>query len=668
MRVRRTVARAVAVAMALASGIVGDGSGAASEGEATALVNPEIRAVRLEPAPQIDGVLDDPAWQSAPEISGFTFERKASAEETRVRVGYDATHLYFALHCLDREPDRIRALQTKRNGSMGDDDTVTVGIDPLADRRTMFWFTVNTRGTQREEIPGGAAAKIEWRGDWTGDAKVGADGWTAEVAVPFEILRYPRGQQRFGLIFRRHLGRIDQESSWPPGTDYHTRDNEAFLVEVEAPRIRRRPLVMPYVLSGAGDDAHHSSGLDIKYTGENNVTGLFTLRPDFRTVEDVVDTVDFSYNERQLDDRRPFFAEGSGHFGDGRMFYSRSIGEVDTGLKLFGKIDRISFGALNATRFGHTNDAMVNVRQDLSRYSDWGFAMVNHRDDVLENSVAKFSYNWFRPKRVYSRNYGFNVYKSLTKGPGGDGMIYSFYADSWAGRDEIGWHVSVKQIDPDFESSLGYVPEKDLRGIDGWLDWSHEFKRGPLHSWGWELGYDQTWRLDGSLFHQALRPSAGVTFRNNTSASAGYEITNRPPYQDRITRLRYGWSIRDFYRSGSIGVRFGRQAGGDYRFLDVGQGFRINEKLSTRVGFESLRLDYRDQEDERRNQLVLTGIYDISPERGVVLRLVGRDGGTNLYAAYRQELRRGADIFLILGDPNAETTTHRLSLKVVNAY
>jgi hypothetical protein len=671
MRASRAAARVVLITMLMTGGTsrpLRGQSGSVETGTAPALVNPEIKAVTLEPPPKIDGALDDPAWQTAPEVTGLTHERNQPAEETRVRVGHDATHLYFAFRCLDREPGSIRALQTKRNGDMESDDTVIVGLNPLADRRTMYWFTVNARGTQQEEIPGGAAAKIEWRGDWRGAAKVDRDCWTAEMAIPFEILRYPRGQKRFGLLLRRHLGRIDQTSDWPPGTNYHTRDNMAFVVDLEAPHFRRRPLIMPYALTGAGQDAHYSTGLDLKYSGENNVTGLFTLRPDFRTVEDVIDTVDFSYNPRQLSDRRPFFAEGSGYFDDSRMFYSRSIGEVDTGLKLFGKIGSLGFGGMNATRFGHTTDSLMNLQYDFSRYSDGSFALAYHRGDGIGNSVARFSYHWFRPQRVSNRDFSVNVYKSLSQGAGGDGTYYSFSVDNWGGRDELGWHINLRQIDPDFEPALGYVPEKDLRSVGGWLDWSHEFKKGPLLSWDWNMEYDQTWRQDGSLFHHGISPGIGTTFRNNTRLGLGYDLSNRPPYRDRIANLNYRWNIRDFYRSGNVQYRFGRQAGGDYQFLNVGQGFRLSEKLSTRVGVEMLRLDYDRGEDDNRSQLVTTGIYEISPERGVVLRLVGSDEGFNAYAAYRQELRRGADIFFILGDPNARSFTRRASLKIVRAY
>jgi len=55
------------------------------------------------------------------------------------------------------------------------------------------------------KIPGGAAPKIEWRGDWKAATKATNKGWQAEMAISFRILRVPRGQKRFGIRFDRYL-------------------------------------------------------------------------------------------------------------------------------------------------------------------------------------------------------------------------------------------------------------------------------------------------------------------------------------------------------------------------------------------------------------------------------------------------------------------------------
>ena len=58
----------------------------------------------------------------------------------------------------------------------------------------------------------------------------------------------------------------------------------------------------------------------------------------------------------------------------------------------------------------------------------------------------------------------------------------------------------------------------------------------------------------------------------------------------------------------------------------------------------------------------------LGANRGIVMRLVDHSGSTNFYAAYRQEMRRGMDIFFVLGDPNAPSFTIQFLLKLVRTY
>ena len=64
-------------------------------------------------------------------------------------------------------------------------------------------------------------------------------------------------------------------------------------------------------------------------------------------------------------------------------------------------------------------------------------------------------------------------------------------------------------------------------------------------------------------------------------------------------------------------------------------------------------------------QVVGTTGWDISPERSVHCRMISRSGKVNASLSYRQEVRQGADAYLILGDPNAEATVSRIALKLV---
>jgi hypothetical protein len=627
---------------------------------------PALEALKAAAPPKIDGDLSDECWKGPPTATGFTRETRPPTEDTRVWVRWDATALYFAFECPDSQIGQLHSQQKKRNGSLESDDTVTVGIDPLGDRQTMYWFTVNPRGTQQEEIPGGAAAKIEWRGDWLAGAKVGEKAWTAELAVPFAILKYPPGQKQFGLIFRRRLQRVGEETAWPSGTNYYTHENQATLSGVEAPKQRAVPRFMPYMLLGAGSGLRNSAGIDIKYTTPNNVTNLLSIEPDFQTIEDVIDTIDFSYNPRQLPDRRPFFTEGGDFFDDSMMFYSRSIGRIDGGVKSFGKIGRTSFGAMGATRLGSESDVLLNGGYDVTAHSDVRFGFVGHEGDTT-NGVVKLAANWRKPMKVNGYYWGVAALRSM--GGGADATAWRAYIDRWSGYGMLGWHVFFNRIPADYTPSLAYVPEPDRQSVMGWVDYGNRLEKGPLLTWSSQLGYDYSTHLDGSLFHRGIQPSLDLVFRRNWGFGIGADLTNRPPNHDRVVQARLAFNIRDLYRTTQLNVRTGRLAGGDYLFASVSKGFKFGERFSTAVSAEKLSLKNPTEGPSLDTfQGVLSGVYDITAERGVLFRLVANDHGFNGYAAYRQELRKGMDIFLILGDPNSFTFHPRIGLKVVNTY
>ena len=65
-------------------------------------------------------------------------------------------------------------------------------------------------------------------------------------------------------------------------------------------------------------------------------------------------SINFSYTEKLLTDRRPFFAEGSGFLPYQDLFYSRRIGAFDGGLKVVGKQGDTTVGLLATDTRGAT--------------------------------------------------------------------------------------------------------------------------------------------------------------------------------------------------------------------------------------------------------------------------------------------------------------------------
>src|SRR5437016_5791596 len=104
------------------------------------------------------------------------------------------------------------------------------------------------------------------------------------------------------------------------------------------------------------------------------MTGVGTILPDFENVEGAVEGIDFSYGERFVPDRRPFFLEGSDIYSSrgvaGQFFDSQRIPHFDTGVNLYGKLDaRDAVGVLSAWDIGHFNDWILRHRHELGTTS-----------------------------------------------------------------------------------------------------------------------------------------------------------------------------------------------------------------------------------------------------------------------------------------------------------
>lgn len=85
-----------------------------------------ITAVRTEHQQEIDGLLNNPAWEVVQFQGGFTQrepeEGAPATENTEVGVIYDKDNLYFGVKCYDSEADKIISKEMRRDAGLNDDD------------------------------------------------------------------------------------------------------------------------------------------------------------------------------------------------------------------------------------------------------------------------------------------------------------------------------------------------------------------------------------------------------------------------------------------------------------------------------------------------------------------------------------------------------------------
>ncbi|TNF70470.1 MAG: hypothetical protein EP299_14015 [Acidobacteria bacterium] len=167
----------------------------------------------------IDGVLDEPAWQEAVVIpllyEYFPGNNIPPPVETEGLVTFDDSWLYIAFRAHDPEPGRVRAHLMARDeiDTFVQDDHVTITLDTFNDERRAFQFRVNPLGVQADaifsEVDG--IEDYSWDMIWASAGKLTNEGYVVEVAFPFDQLRFQktREAQTWGI----ELGRSYPRSS-----------------------------------------------------------------------------------------------------------------------------------------------------------------------------------------------------------------------------------------------------------------------------------------------------------------------------------------------------------------------------------------------------------------------------------------------------------------------
>jgi hypothetical protein len=170
-----------------------------------------IRAFRAAERPELDGSLDDPAWQQAKTYRGFIGANGTArpGPDTRVRVLWDEEKLYFAFECLEPTPSALKRNERGRDGMVYADDAVEVFIEPDDGSGRYGQFIVNSLGTifdgsnlaDASMSNWNAARWKTWNADWSAAASLGEDRWVCEMAVPLSSLtdRPPQPGDRWGF-------------------------------------------------------------------------------------------------------------------------------------------------------------------------------------------------------------------------------------------------------------------------------------------------------------------------------------------------------------------------------------------------------------------------------------------------------------------------------------
>ncbi len=388
-----------------------------------------VTAVRTDVPIAIDGRLDEKAWQT-PSSNGFTQsdprDGEPSTEATDVWVAYDDHALYVAAFCHDSEPAKIVGRLGRRDAQV-DSDWFMLAIDPYFDRRTGYLFGVNPAGSIIDQaLSNDVVNDSSWDGVWQWKAAVNDKGWTVEMKIPFNQVRFSKKEEyAWGVNFRRVIMRKNETASfsWVPKSEIAFVSRFARLEGLSGISPGKHLELTPYVTGQSrfrpaepgnpfetGNRWLGNAGLDLKLGLKSDLTLDASVNPDFGQVEVDPAVINLSAYETYYQEKRPFFIEGAStfdSFGRGgaymnadmywpnpQFFYSRRVGRAPQGTvttdgyvdfpdrstilgaaKLTGKLGGWNIGfinALTAREFARIDQSGARLREEVEPSSYYG--------------------------------------------------------------------------------------------------------------------------------------------------------------------------------------------------------------------------------------------------------------------------------------------------------
>lgn len=622
--------------------------------------NYNLPATPTNTPPKIDGVIEPNEYPTDARREGFSdLDTNLAADEpAEFWLTYDSQYIYFAGR-VKTDPRKVVRDEYRPNASLRGNDNMSLQIDPFNTGRGSNQFGTNANGATSISLSGGRAAKTEWIGEIEANGRLTETGWECEMRVPWSIITLPGSGTR-DVAFNVYWFRSNKQNTYA----YRFINDDNSLtpkwqgVNLPAVSNAKTLSLLPYVYVGAqeGTEPIANAGLDLKTNLTDRIQLVGTINPDFRNIENAILSLDFSYFERLADENRPFFLEGANYRRtgfDARMFAPQRIRTFDAGLNIYGELDdKTTISALSTIDVGERQTFVGSATHRFHPNHSLQGAIVKNEQTGLNNLAGHLTYSG------RTNNYSYflsNQYTSdQVRGAGYRNNVGGNYSHAGltAGFEYI-------QIGPDFFPRIGFVAETDLKGFQGFAEKEVTPSSGPINSYSFNafaLSYD---RFKGGFYRNTMNLNANINLKSGIGFGVGTGFSNFLGTADHELGVGIGYPIFDPYRG--VGFEYGEGTfqGIAFQSYDFDWRYRPLQKLQLN-GRSQFQLS-----DQDSTQHVFSLNYDIGKFESIGGRLVIEDGQSNWFLSYRLSGKRGAEYFLLIGDPRAETFTDRLILKAV---
>lgn len=532
---------------------------------------PHLLIPRVKRAPTLNDFLEGRPREAEATVTGLRqygpSDGAPASLESVAYVSYDDRNLYVGWVC-KQDPKTLRAHLMKRD-TIWNEDRVSVNLDTFHDKHRSYWFDVNPYGVQMDGVTVDGMDDINFDTVWKSDAKITQDGYVVLITIPFSSIRFPnKPVQEWGITLVRLIPGNNETSCWPYITPRIQGWTSQFAVADGIADISdgHNLVVVPYAmasrsktLDAEAPDYHHKTvtraGVDAKWVLNDALSLDMTVNPDFSQVES--DDPQVTVNQRfevYFPEKRPFFLENANLFQTPvNLFFSRRIADPSAGLRLSGKAGPWGLGSLvtddraegervdpSDPSYGRrAGDGVVRVFREINGTDRVGMIYTDHQIGAAMNRVGGLD-----TRIQLDDNWTFTAQGIETESRDKDGTQRSgagyFASLSRSGRN-FNSTTSYEDFAPGFESSLGFVPQVDIRRISQWLNYRWRPENSLLLSFGPSLFMKRAWDHQGRTQDWWTESGFDVELPRQTflhfDTGKGYELYKDLDFRNRNSFL-----------------------------------------------------------------------------------------------------------------------------------
>jgi Domain of unknown function (DUF5916) len=340
-----------------------------------------LAQANAQAAINVDGKHDEAEWRQAqilgPLVTVQPLTQAAPTQPTEVLMLSTTKGLAFAFK--NRQSADVPRIKPRSlRDQSGNSDRVNVMIDFDGDGKLGYNFMVSLSNSIDDlVISNENQFRPDWDGDWEHAVAETAEGWTAEILIPWSsaTMRAVPGETRtIGVYVDRVMGGNGERYATPAIRFTEQRFLSAFTPVVVKQYSQSILNWYPYVTVLSDqvlDQVDAKAGVDVFWKPSGTFQLTAALNPDFGQVESDDLVVNFSAQETFFSDKRPFFTENQAIFDlptaqGGNLIYTRRMGgpsddgngvaDIDAALKTSGSFAGINYGAFGVLESDHADD------------------------------------------------------------------------------------------------------------------------------------------------------------------------------------------------------------------------------------------------------------------------------------------------------------------------